>query len=138
MRLRFTIRDLLWLTLAIAVALAWRWDRRQFKGLSTWYDDHGLRWIENDETHDKWQIGWPNRKLKRNYAVSGEFTDDDLDELGHLTGQLDKFEIEGISAAQPETAEVRTRHSDSGGSIYQFEKRKGKWRVTSTLGGWVS
>jgi hypothetical protein len=47
MRLRFTIRDLLWLTALVAVCMAWWLDRRNTKSIWPYVDKSGIMSIDS-------------------------------------------------------------------------------------------
>jgi len=50
MRFRFSIRDLLWLTLVVAVLLAWWVDHRRIKGFRVTVYVKGMTWVTSSET----------------------------------------------------------------------------------------
>jgi hypothetical protein len=57
MRLHFTIRDLLWLTAVVALALGWWLDHQRIE--SSRYmqiiQDHGRTLLQNDNTGEQWE-----------------------------------------------------------------------------------
>jgi hypothetical protein len=57
MRLRFTIRDLLWLAVLVAVSVAWWMDHRRFANFQIWVDENGTKWIQSSEARHIWQVG---------------------------------------------------------------------------------
>jgi hypothetical protein len=70
---RFSVRDLFWLTLVVALALAWWLDRQQVRAevdqVRASGDARAKKWrgrtgaLENALTSDGWQVTWETAKV---------------------------------------------------------------------------
>ena len=71
MRLRFTIRDLLWLTALAAVSVGWWLDHRH-QGASHEQYKHNLSLMSPTHTQDALQDGWTDEQVERTAAEDAE------------------------------------------------------------------
>jgi hypothetical protein len=94
--------------------------------------------VKEGENPSEWNLD------ERNFhVIGGKLTDPEIRQIEASVSRLTKDPILGIEIKQPGTIEVMTGvirgPLDGEGSIFQFEKRKGKWTHNKDVHkGWVS